>query len=77
MPEERTGGGLRKTIVPELHGKISGPLTPGAFALELTPEQQDAIAKLVGDAGSLTSKIEVEFVEGRIAPASVLVGIAR
>lgn len=78
MPEERaiSGGGLRKTVIPELHGKILKPLQPGAFLLELTSEQQEALAKLVGEAGGLTNKIEVQLVEGKIAPASVLVGLS-
>lgn len=69
MPEERK---FKHT----LYGKPSKPLKPGVFAIELTPEQQEKLHKLCSEAGVEPKQLVIELVEGKIAPASVMVGLA-
>ena len=58
-----------------LHGRIRKPVQPGAFTLELTPEQQEKLAKLCSETGTEIKGLEVELLEGKIAPAAVLFGL--
>ena len=65
----------KESRIPQLYGKIRKPLQPGAFTLDLTPEQQEKLAKLCSDAGIEVRGLEVELLEGKIAPAAVLFGM--
>lgn len=69
MPEERK-------FKHALYGKPSKTPKPGVFAVELTPEQQEKLHKLCSEAGVEPKQLVIELVEGKIAPASVLFGIA-
>lgn len=70
MPEERK-------LKLALYGKLSKPPKSGAaFAIELTPEQQEKLHKLCSEAGVEPKQLVIELVEGKIAPASVMVGTA-
>ena len=69
MPEE-------KKFKAALYGKPSRPPKPGVFAIELTPEQQEKLHELCSKGGVEPKQLVIELVEGKIAPASVLVGLA-
>lgn len=58
-----------------LYGKPRKPVQPGAFTLELTPEQREKLQKLCSECGVEVGHLEVELVEGKIAPAAVLFGM--
>lgn len=64
-----------KDINPSLYGRMRKPPQPGAFTLELTPEQQERLAKLISESGIEPKGLEVELLEGKIAPAAVLFGL--
>ena len=66
---------LQKNIE-ALHGPIRKAVRTGAFILELTPEQQQQLAELVTNSGESVARLEVELLEGKIASAAVLVGVA-
>ncbi|MEK7241446.1 MAG: hypothetical protein AAB048_01560 [Planctomycetota bacterium] len=69
MPEERK-------FKSALYGKLSKPPKPGIFAVELTPEQQEKLHELCSKAGVEPKQLVIELVEGKIAPASVMFGLA-
>jgi hypothetical protein len=59
-----------------LHQGLRKPARSGAFTIQLTPEQQEQLAELIGKSGESIARLEVELLEGKIAPAAVLVGVA-
>lgn len=59
-----------------LYRGVRKPAKAGAFSIQLTPEQQEQLAELIGKTGESIARLEVELVEGNIAPAAVLVGVA-
>lgn len=68
MPEERK---FKHT----LYGPCKAT-KPGVFAVELTPEQQEKLHELCSKAGVEPKQLVIELVEGKIAPASVIFGLA-
>ena len=62
--------------IERLHSGLRKPARPGAFTLQLTPEQQQQLAALLEKSGESIARLEVELLEGKIAPAAVLVGVA-
>ncbi len=72
MPEKEPR--IRESKIPLLYGRIRKPLQQGAFTLDLTPEQQEQVAKLCADSATDIRGLEVQLVEGKIASAAVIVG---